>query len=103
MSLARPVLAYSSTWGTNEDDVEDLTWAVGIAIPQDQLLESGVVIAIAVEANLVVGPVWVVDLIAGGEDELLIDAGRVTSGKGENSRIRTRPLCLIAPVIETES
>ena len=51
----------------------------GAAAPQDQFLVT--VVVVSVETNLVVGPVRVVDLIAGREDELLIDAGRVTRGK----------------------
>ena len=76
----------NSTWGTNEDDVEDLVRVGGVAAPQNQLLEQTMLISVSVETHLVVGPVRVVDLVAGGEDELLIDAGRVTSFKGHNGR-----------------
>ena len=56
----------------------------GTATPKDQFSVTDVVVA--VKTNLVVGPVRVVDLVAGGEDELLVDAGGIASGKGEYRR-----------------
>ena len=86
----------NSTWGTNEDDVEDLVRVGGVATPQNQLLEQIVFVSVSIETNLVIGPVRVVDLIAGGDDELLIDAGQVTSLEGDNNALR-----LITTVIKT--
>ena len=45
-----------------------------------------IAISVSVETNLVVGPVRVVDLVTGGEDELLVDAGGVAGFEGENGR-----------------
>ena len=66
-------------------------------------METVIVVSVSVETNLVVGPVRVVDLITGGENELLIDAGRVTRFKGENGRFRARALDLVATIIKTET
>ena len=76
----------NSTWGTNEDDVEGLVRGGGAAAPQNQLLEQIMFVSVSVETNLVVGPVRVVDLVAGGDDELLVDAGSITICKGHNGR-----------------
>ena len=80
------LIAPNSTWGTNEDDVEDLVRVGGVAAPQNQLLEQIMFVSVSVEANLVIGPVRVVDLVVGGDDELLADAGGITSSKGHNGR-----------------
>ena len=97
------VSTYNSTWGTNEDDVKYLICIGGGATPKDQLLEPLMFVSIAVETNLVVGPVRVVDLVAGGEDELLVNAGGVTSFEGHNGREGTRAFRLVASIIETEA
>ena len=97
------VSTYNSTWGTNEDDVKYLICIGGGATPKDQLLEPLMFVSIAVETNMVIGPVRVVDLVAGGEDELLVNAGGVTSFEGHNGREGTRAFRLVASIIETEA
>lgn len=50
--------------------------------------------SISVEAHLVIGPVGVVDLVAGSEDELLIRTGRITCLKGEKGTCSLRSLVI---------
>ena len=76
-----------NTWVANEDNIELFIQIIGIATPEDQFLVRKIVkrrevVSISVKTDTVVGPVRVVYLIIGGEDELLIDAGRVARGEG---------------------
>ena len=42
-------------------------------------------------------------MVVSGEDKLLVDTGRVTSGKEENRKSIIQALDLVASVIETEA
>ena len=77
----------NSTWGADEDDAEELIRVRGAAATQDHFLETAIRVSVSIETKSVYWPpVRVQDLVTGGEDELLIDAGGVASGEGENGR-----------------
>ena len=88
------------TWRTNEDDFNDLIQVGGAAFPQDQLLVTVTVeVSVSVETNAVIGPIRVVDQILVRDDELLIDAGRITRGEGESGCFRIQTEFLISSII----
>ena len=84
-------------------EVKDLVIVRGKTVPslQGQITSQG--LTVAVETEIIIWPVGIIDLLIGSKYELLVDVSGVAGGECEGSVSANSPKILMTPVIETQT